>query len=40
MKTSWPKPVQYTCAVLLITSSIVLAFIQVIDIDDVNPSFR
>jgi hypothetical protein len=36
MKTSWPKPVQYTCAVLLITSSIVLAFIQVIDIDDVN----
>lgn len=27
--------IQYTCAVLLIISSIVLAFIQVFDIDDV-----
>lgn len=29
------KMISYTCAVLLITSSIALAFIQVIDIDDV-----
>ena len=28
--------IQYMCAVLLIVSSIALAFIQVFDIDDVN----
>lgn len=30
------KMISHACAVLLITSSIALAFIQVIDIDDVN----
>lgn len=30
------KRVRYACAVLLIISSIALAFYQVIDIDDVN----
>lgn len=29
------KVISYTCAVLLIASSIALAFIQVLDIDDV-----
>lgn len=29
------KLISYTCAVLLIISSIVLAFVQVLDIDDV-----
>ena len=29
------KVISYTCAVLLIVSSITLAFIQVLDIDDV-----
>lgn len=29
------KLISYTCAVLLIVSSIVLAFVQVLDIDDV-----
>lgn len=29
------KVISYTCAVLLIVSSIALAFIQVLDIDDV-----
>lgn len=34
-KNSWYSIVQYSCAVLLIVSSIMLAFIQVLDIDDV-----
>ena len=34
-KNSWYAIVQYSCAVLLIVSSIVLAFVQVLDIDDV-----
>lgn len=34
-KNSWYTIVQYSCAVLLIVSSIVLAFVQVLDIDDV-----
>lgn len=29
------KLISYTCAVLLIISSIVLAFVQVLDIDDI-----
>lgn len=29
------KLISYTCAVLLIVSSIVLAFVQVLDIDDI-----
>lgn len=29
------KTISYTCAVLLIASSIALAFIQVLDIDDI-----
>ena len=36
MKTNITKSVQYACAVCLIVSSIILAFIQVINIDDVN----
>ena len=35
MKEGYTKSVQYLCAVALIASSIVLAFIQVLDIDDV-----
>ena len=35
MNFNYTKSVQYLCAVLLIVSSIVLAFIQVLDIDDV-----
>ena len=35
MKESYTKSIQYLCAIALITSSIVLAFIQVLDIDDV-----
>lgn len=35
MKEGYTKSVQYLCAVALIESSIVLAFIQVLDIDDV-----
>ena len=31
----WPIRIQYACAVLLIISSIVLAFYQVFDIDDI-----
>ena len=31
----WPIRIQYACAVLLIVSSIILAFYQVFDIDDV-----
>ena len=34
-KCKWPMVIQYACAVLLIVSSIILAFIQVLDIDDV-----
>jgi len=34
-KKNWYAIVQYSCAVLLIISSIVLAFVQVLDIDDV-----
>lgn len=34
-KNSWYAIIQYSCAVLLIISSIVLAFVQVLDIDDV-----
>ena len=34
-RKSWHSIVQYSCAVLLIVSSIILAFIQVFDIDDV-----
>lgn len=34
-KNSWYFIIQYSCAVLLIVSSIVLAFVQVLDIDDV-----
>lgn len=34
-KNSWYAIIQYSCAVLLIVSSIVLAFVQVLDIDDV-----
>lgn len=30
------KQISYTCAVLLIVSSIALAFVQVLDIDDIN----
>lgn len=30
------KLISYTCAVLLIISSIALAFVQVLDIDDIN----
>lgn len=30
------KLISYTCAVLLIVSSIALAFVQVLDIDDIN----
>lgn len=32
---STEKTISYTCAVLLIASSIALAFIQVLDIDDI-----
>lgn len=35
MKPSYTKSVQYTCAICLIVSSIIIAFIQVLDIDDV-----
>lgn len=35
MKVNFSKTVQYLCAIILVVSSIVLAFIQVIDIDDV-----
>ena len=31
----WPIRIQYACAVLLIVSSIILAFYQVLDIDDI-----
>lgn len=31
----WPKMTQYACAVLLIVSSIALAFIQAFTIDDI-----
>lgn len=34
-RKGWHSVVQYACAVLLIVSSIILAFIQVFDIDDV-----
>jgi hypothetical protein len=30
------KQISYTCAVLLIVSSVALAFVQVLDIDDIN----
>lgn len=30
------KQISYTCAVLLIASSIALAFVQVLDIDDIK----
>lgn len=30
------KQISYTCAVLLIVSSIALAFVQVLNIDDIN----
>lgn len=35
MKVNFSKTVQYLCAIILVVSSIVLAFIQVLDIDDV-----
>lgn len=35
MKVNLTKSVQYACAVLLIVSSIILAFVQVMDIDDI-----
>jgi hypothetical protein len=35
MKVNYSKFTQYVCAIILIFSSIVMAFIQVIDIDDV-----
>lgn len=35
MNFNYTKSVQYLCAIALIASSIVLAFIQVLDIDDV-----
>lgn len=35
MEINYTKAVQYVCAIGLIVSSIVLAFIQVMDIDDV-----
>jgi hypothetical protein len=35
MKENLTKSVQYFCAVVLVLSSITLAFIQVLDIDDV-----
>ena len=33
--SKWHIVVQYSCAVLLIVSSIIIAFVQVLDIDDV-----
>lgn len=35
MKVNYPKVVQYLMAVALITSSIVMAFYQILDIDNV-----
>lgn len=35
MIVNYSKTVQYLCAVALIVTSIVLAFVQVLDIDDV-----
>ena len=35
MTMKWPIRIQYACAVLLIVSSIILAFYQVLDIDDI-----
>ena len=32
---AWPKVTQYVCAVLLIVSSIVLAFAQALSIEDI-----
>ena len=32
---TWHSVIQYTCAVILIVSSIVLAFVQVLDIDTI-----
>lgn len=34
-RNTWHAVVQYFCAVLLVVSSIILAFVQVLDIDDV-----
>ena len=34
-RKNWYAIVQYACAVLLVVSSIILAFVQVLDIDDV-----
>ena len=35
MKVNYSKTTQYAAAVLLIVSSIILAFVQVLDIDDI-----
>lgn len=35
MKPNYTKSIQYACAICLIVSSIIIAFIQVLDIDDV-----
>ena len=35
MKVNYSKTTQYVAAVILIVSSIVLAFVQVLDIDDI-----
>ena len=36
MKVNYSKTTQYVAAVILIVSSIILAFVQVLDIDDIN----
>ena len=36
MVINYAKTVQYLCAVALIATSIALAFVQVLDIDDIN----
>ena len=36
MKINYSKTTQYVAAVILIVSSIILAFVQVLDIDDIN----